>query len=512
MDFLDYVQMTRGQKIAYKIKSFFTGIPGAIVGFFVAVGNLFKKIFGTIGRGFKGYGSRFAKGDIGTKLSYVIMGAGSMIHGQIGKGLCFLAAEVAYFYFMATFGFGYITKIFATGVEVEPGVIVDGCIGKEPPIYKVDEIWGTKQVVNRDTLDDSNKVLLFFVLTCIVCIAFFAVYITNTKSAYASQEIKQSGEKPIGFLAEMKMFLDERFHVTLLVLPIIGLLTFTVLPIIFTIFMAFTNYNKEHQPPGNMYWWVGFQNFAEVFYSSPLKSQTLGKIIVWTFVWAVFATFTNYILGIVIALMINKKEIKFKGFWRTVLVVTAAVPQFVTLLIMKLLLADAGPVNGFLNSLGIASIPFLSTAMSARVTVIVVNMWIGVPYTMLISSGLLMNIPEDLYESARIDGANAFQQFTKITFPYIFFVTTPYLITTFVGNINNFNVIYFLTTGGPDSTDYYKAGQTDLLVTWLYKLTVDSKDYNLAAVIGIVVFIICATGSLITFNMSKASKNEEEFS
>jgi arabinogalactan oligomer/maltooligosaccharide transport system permease protein len=150
--------------------------------------------------------------------------------------------------------------------------------------------------------------------------------------------------------------------------------------------------------------------------------------------------------------------------------------------------------------------------MSARVTVIIVNMWIGVPYTMLISSGLLMNIPEDLYESARIDGANAFQQFTKITFPYIFFVTTPYLITTFVGNINNFNVIYFLTTGGPDSTDYYKAGQTDLLVTWLYKLTVDSKDYNLAAVIGIIVFIICATGSLITFNMSKASKNEEEFS
>lgn len=158
--------------------------------------------------------------------------------------------------------------------------------------------------------------------------------------------------------------------------------------------------------------------------------------------------------------------------------------------------------------------PFLSDANWARVTIIVVNMWVGIPYTMLISSGLLMNIPEDLYESARIDGANAVQQFTKITFPYIFFVLTPYLITTFVGNINNFNVIYFLTGGGPGDTINYSnaAGQTDLLVTWLYKLTADQKDYKLAAVIGILVFIVCAIGSLITFNMSKAAKNEEEFS
>ena len=189
-------------------------------------------------------------------------------------------------------------------------------------------------------------------------------------------------------------------------------------------------------------------------------------------------------------------------------VITAAVPQFVTLLIMRLLLGDSTGLNALWNT----HIPFLSDVTWARVTVIVVNMWVGIPYTMLISSGLLMNIPEDLYESARIDGANAVQQFTKITFPYIFFVTTPYLITTFVGNINNFNVIYFLTGGGPSPASYYKAGQTDLLVTWLYKLTVNTSDFNLAAVIGIFVFIFCAAGSLITFNMSKASKNEEEFS
>ena len=216
----------------------------------------------------------------------------------------------------------------------------------------------------------------------------------------------------------------------------------------------------------------------------------------------------------VLALLINKKGIKFKGLWRTLFVITIAVPNFVTLLVMNQLLADQGTLNLTLKDWGLISdsIPFLSDANYARVVVILVNMWIGVPYTMLSTSGILMNIPEDLYESAKIDGASAFQTFMKITLPYMLFVTTPYLISSFVGNINNFNVIYLLTGGEPKSTDYYSgAGKTDLLVTWLYKLTANNKDYNLAAVIGIIIFVICAIASLITYNMSKSAKDEEAF-
>ena len=130
---------------------------------------------------------------------------------------------------------------------------------------------------------------------------------------------------------------------------------------------------------------------------------------------------------------------------------------------------------------------------------------------MLIVSGILMNIPEDLYEAARIDGASPFVMFTKITMPYVLFVTTPYLITQFIGNINNFNVIYFLTAGNPATLEYYQAGKTDLLVTWLYKLTVNSRDYSYAATIGILVFIICSLVSLITFRRSASYQNEEAF-
>ncbi len=518
MDFLDYVQLSTGQRFVYKLKSFFLGIPGAISKLFTIIGHFFASFFGMIVNGFKGYGSRFANGDGGTKLSYIIMGAGNILHKQIGKGLIFLAAEVAYFAFLFGFGMNYVSEIFCNNVNIpvtdpNTGTVAyaayNGVIGNESPVYQDNE-FGVPELLNSDTLDDSNKILLFSVLTLIVTIAFIAIYVANTKSAYASQKIVESGKKPVGLVAELKTFLDERFHVTLLSIPTVLLLIFTVLPIVYTIFIAFTNYDKNHQPPGKLYWWVGFDNFATVFYSNPLTSQTFGRILLWTIIWAVFATFSNYILGIVLALMINKKGIKFKGFWRTMFVITAAVPQFVTLLVMRILLDDKGAINNMLGT----NIPFLTdtTGLWPYVTVILVNMWVGIPYTMLISSGLLMNIPEDLYESARIDGANAFQQFTKITFPYIFFVTTPYLITSFVGNINNFNVIYFLTAGGPVADGYDRSGRTDLLVTWLYKLTINNSDFNLAAVIGILVFVICAAGSLITFNMSKASKNEEEFS
>ena len=211
--------------------------------------------------------------------------------------------------------------------------------------------------------------------------------------------------------------------------------------------------------------------------------------------------------------MINKKGIKLKKMWRTIFVTTIAVPSFVTLLLMSKILHDLGPLNVILQNLGFIDQPihFLTDGRLARITVIVVNMWIGIPYTMLITTGILMNIPEDIYESARIDGANALKIFTKITFPYMIFVTTPYLITQFIANINNFNVIYFLTGGDPKSLDYFQAGETDLLVTWLYKLTVNEHNYSLASTIGILIFVVSAVLSLIVYNSTAAVKKEDQF-
>ena len=189
-----------------------------------------------------------------------------------------------------------------------------------------------------------------------------------------------------------------------------------------------------------------------------------------------------------------------------------AIPAFISLLVINTMLGQQGMINVLLQEWGFTTgpLPFLSNATWARCTVIIVNLWLGVPVTMLMVSGILMNIPAEQYESASIDGANPVQQFVSITFPYMLQVTTPYLITNFIGNINNFGVIYFLTEGAPMTLDYYKgAGKTDLLVTWLYKLTANSNDYNLAATIGIAIFVISAVFSLITYRLAGVSANEE---
>ena len=209
--------------------------------------------------------------------------------------------------------------------------------------------------------------------------------------------------------------------------------------------------------------------------------------------------------------------------WRTFFFVTIAVPQFVSLLLVRNFFSNGGIVNtichsigltGFLRSIGLVStsyIPFLSAPGWAHVMIILINIWIGVPYQMLIATGVLMNLPSAQLESARVDGATNFQIFRKITMTYLLFVTGPALITDFVKNINNFNVIYLLSGGGPITDLSSTSGKTDLLVTWLYKLSVDQQYYNIAAVIGIMTFVVMAVVSLITYRRTGSNRNEEGF-
>ena len=212
---------------------------------------------------------------------------------------------------------------------------------------------------------------------------------------------------------------------------------------------------------------------------------------------------------------VNKqKGIKFKKLWRTILVMTIAVPQFVSLLYIGKMFAQDGLVNGYLMKWGLiqSAIPFWQDATLAKVLIIILNCWVGIPYIMLICTGLLMNIPADLYESAKIDGANPVQMFMKITLPYMLFVTGPFLLTQFTGNLNNFNIIFLLSGGKPQSMALNGgAGHTDLLVTWLYKLTINDTDYKMAAVIGIMVFVVTAVISLVVYNILPSVKDEEGF-
>ena len=433
-----------------------------------------------------------------TKLSMLVMGLGNIVHGQAVKGLLFLAAEIAYIVFMITTGFHCLAMLPSLGsVEQE-------------------EVWNEKlQVYMYTQGDQSILILLYGVATlCLTGIFFLLVWRGALKSAYKAECLAKGGKHLPTFKEDLKSLLHENLHRLLMCPPMVFISCLTILPLIFMICMAFTNYSKidNHLV---LFDWVGLDNFAALFDSSSILGSTFWSVLIWTIVWAFFATFSNYFCGMILAIVINRKDTKAKGFWRFCFVLSCAVPMFVSLLIMRTMLQPEGAVNVLLRNLGIiepgASLPFFTDPTWARVTVIIINIWVGVPYTLLQLTGVLQNIPGELYEAARVDGANPVQIFGKITLPYMLYVTTPYLISTFTGNVNNFNVIYLLSGGDPVTNLSSTAGSTDLLVTWLYKLTVDKQYYNVGAVIGILTFVILAVGALLTYRNSKSYKDEEAF-
>lgn len=431
----------------------------------------------------------FKKGDLPTKLSFLFMGTANLCNKQIPKGLLFLGSEILFFFWLIRNGVTALAMLQTLGTKKQ-GLVYNKDLGIE--------------VLQKG--DNSMLILLFGIAAILTCAMMIYLYIVNLKSARKLYELKQENKSIPTTRDDLRSLLNERFHATLMTIPLLGVLLFTILPLLYMISIAFTNYDHNHLPPKQLFTWVAFKNFSNVITGD--MASTFFPVLVWTLIWAVMATVTCFIFGVILALLINTKGIKGKKFWRTLFVLTMAVPQFVSLLIMRNLLNDAGPINSTLMNLGIikSALPFLTDPTWAKFSIIFVNMWIGIPVTMIITTGILQNLPTDQIEAARIDGANSFQIFRSITFPQILFVMMPSLIQQLVGNINNFNVIYLLTGGGPSNSDFYGAGSTDLLVTWLYKLTVDTMDYNLASVIGILIFILSAVFSLAAYTRTNSFK------
>lgn len=502
---LEYLALSRPQQILYQICQFFLGIPGWFVGLLAAIGNGLLSVCRGVKNELLDIVQTFIQGHWQTKVSFLIMGFGSIVRGQPLRGIGFLLFEVVFAVYMFTTG-GYWLGKFATLGDVAPGEVYD------PVLDSFVRVNG----------DDSFKILLYGLLTILFIVAFVYTWRLNVKQNKLLESILARGKKVRSGKEDLQSLLDDQFHKTLLALPLTGILVFTVIPIIFMILVAFTNYDGAHDGYSNLFTWVGMENFNALISSASSDSNlkyTFGEILSWTLMWAFFATFTNYFLGMVVAIMINKKGIRFKKFWRGVLVLTIAVPQFVSLLYVSRMFDTNGIVNGMLLNWGWIEQPirFWENTSSARLLVILINIWVGIPYLMLITSGILMNIPEDMYESCRIDGANAWQQYMKITLPYMLFVTGPYLLTSFINNINNFNVIYLLTKTRPFNplltTSGGGATDTDLLITWLFRITTGAtSNYKLAAVIGIMIFVVVAGLSLIVYNVIPSTRNEEDYS
>lgn len=350
--------------------------------------------------------------------------------------------------------------------------------------------------------DHSIHMLVEGVLAIFLTVAFLFAYRQNIKDAVNITPRTSS------FKQQLRAFYDEHFALIMLTPAGIAALAFIILPILITVLVSLTNYAAPaHIPPKNLVDWVGFRNFLSLF-ELKIWSSTLLGVGSWTVIWAVCSTIFTFGFGFVLALALSNRDIVGKKVWRVIFMLPYAIPAFVSLLIFRLLLNGIGPINSVINGFGFESIPFLSDPVLAKVTVITIGVWTGAPYFMLLIAGALTNIPKELYEASEVDGASRFQQFKEITLPMILHQVAPSLVMTFAFNFNNFGAVYLLTEGGPINPEYRFAGHTDILITWIYKLTLDFQQYNIAAVVSIIIFLFLSLIAIWQFRRMNSFKTD----
>ena len=433
----------------------------------------------------KGIKEIFTQGDSHVFASMFVMGLGQLMYKQWTKGFIYLGLQIAFIAYFILTGATDLFGFFTLGsVEDNPWYNIKG--------------------------DNSVIMLIMGIFAIFALIFYIALYISNIKDTYRTQCYVDTMKKPLTFIEEVKGLFDKNFYKTALLLPIIGVLVFSILPIVFMILIAFTNYGGDTVPPA-LVDWVGLANFHKILALGEF-APTFFKILGWNLLWAVLSTAINYFAGLGLALLLNKKCVKGKAFWRAFPVLAYAIPGFITLLGFKFMFSYGGPLNYYITQNGGTAIGFLDLDAKwiARFIGLGVNAWISIPTTMLLATGILSNLNNDLFEAARVDGASSFRQFTNITLPYVLFATTPVLITQFIGNFNNFGIFYFLR-GGLYIDGYFLASDTDLLINWLYNLSIDNNYYSIGAAISLIIFIITSIISLTVYVLSPSYKQEETF-
>lgn len=423
-------------------------------------------------------------------LSVLFMGLGQLYNRQFIKGLLLLSIGAASLTASIIYLFDNIEGLITLGDQSRQ-------------LVKVGKV--TKAIDG----DHSIFLLVEGLISLLAFLLYLILYVLNIRDSYVVGKRRMNGLKANTFKQTIHHVLDRNFAYLILFIPFIFALFLNILPLIFSILLAFTNYAAPILPPANLLDWVGFETFKSLI-TLKTWSQTFYGVFTWTIIWAVLSTATTFIGGILVAVLINQREIKLKRVWRTLLIIPFAIPNLVSLLVFRNMLnTEFGPINQYLNYFGLGQLPWLTDPTMARITVIGVNMWLGIPLIMILVSGILTTIPRDMYESAEVDGATKWQLFRYLTMPMVMFSTAPILIMQFAGNINNFNVIFLLTDGNPIVTGYQYAGATDLLVTWLYKLTLTNRQYNFSAVIGIIIFVMVASLSIYNYRKTRSYREDD---
>jgi len=438
--------------------------------------------------------------------SSLIWGSGQIFNRQYIKGI-FLFIVQQIFILTELVSGNYMVTDFK--VRTNGGFFLHGLwglitLGSEP-----------RKMTLAGLTDGDHSVILLVngIIALFILLIILIVYLWNINDAYKTRKYYLEGREVSTSLNFIKTHLHSSFHYIILTPATLLITFFVALPVIFSFLIAFTNYSISNLPPTQLLDWVGFRNFLNII-RMPVWSRTFINILGWTITWAVIATVSCYFGGLFQAVIINNKRVKLKRMWRGIFILPWAIPGMISLLVFKAMFnGQFGPISQFLLDIGFTDerISWLSDPQNpnlARTVILLINLWLGFPYFMALMTGVLTGISTDVIEAARVDGATPFQEFWQIKFPIVLQVTLPLLVMSFAGNFNNFGVIFFLTGGGPVNADYQFAGSTDILITWIYKLTLDHQFYSMAAVMSTMIFLLIGTISVWNFRRTNAFKEE----
>ncbi len=366
-------------------------------------------------------------------------------------------------------------------------------------------IWGLVTLGEVPREDHSIRLMVIGVVTLVALILFLILAIYIIKDAYKTQKAFEKSGEFISSKVYFKESLNRSFPQLVLSPMAILFLAVTVMPIISTILVAFTDYSKNSLPPANIVEWVGFDNFIKLF-NVPIWTSTFFSILLWTLIWAVSVSLLSYFFGLFQAVLLNNIKGRMKKVYQSILILPWAVPSLVTLLYFRTILNQQfGQLNEFLKGIGLIdeSIPFLTDPLIAKIVLIAVAVFLSFPTFMVMMLGVLSSANKSWYEAATIDGANRWHQFRYITLPHVFSATAPLLIMNFSFNFNGFGTIYFLTDGGPVNSAYQFAGHTDILISWIYDLTLNQQQFAMASVMSILIFIFL--GAISVWNLRRTA-------
>ena len=358
---------------------------------------------------------------------------------------------------------------------------------------------------------DSRHILIIGILAGFVVIAYAWFHVANITDAVRSASRAHAARRP-GAPAPSASTVRKQAGVLggtaltpyLYIAPsLISAFFVIIVPLVFGISLAFTNYNLYHCPPAGRFDWVGLANFVKLLKPGSTWRGQLDMVLAWNVTYAALGTVLAFAAGMGLALALQTHGLRFRRVFRMILMLPWAVPATVSIMVfLGLFNTSFGPINALLRSMGLRGVPWFQQRFWARASVLMTHVWISTPFNMSIISAALQSIPEEVYEAALVDGASRGQVFTRITFPLLMSVVSPIALLTLAGNFNNFGIIYLLTGGGPAVAGSRGAGATDILMTWVYNLGFQQLQWSTASALAVLVFIFVVVFSMINFRLS----------